>query len=119
VHFDQEKTEMPTLLYPKQVTLSYYATHCNSATCVLQKLKWVVTVVNVAMVLGSIPGADTMFFGAEEKFYWIAGYLIAIRASPDVKYTPITLGVWRIGSVILLHVYTLPGSNPGASDCLF
>jgi hypothetical protein len=45
------------------------------------------------MFLGSIPGADTIFFGAEGKFYWIAGNLIAIIASPGVKYTPTTLGM--------------------------
>jgi hypothetical protein len=35
---------------------------------------------NVAMVLGPILGADTTFFGAEGKFYWIAGYFITTGA---------------------------------------
>jgi hypothetical protein len=29
------------------------------------------------VVLGSILGADTTFFGAVGKFYWIAGYFIS------------------------------------------
>jgi hypothetical protein len=36
--------------------------------------------VDVAVVLGSILGADTTFFGAEGKFYWIAGYFITTGA---------------------------------------
>jgi hypothetical protein len=55
-----------------------------------------------------------MFFGAEEKFYWIAGYLIAIRAFQDVKYTPTTLGMWRRCSVILLALLHTPWFKPGS-----
>ena len=54
----------------------------------------------VAMVSGSILGAGGTFFSPRWKFYWIAGYFIAIIAVPlGNKYTPTTHGAWSIGSV--------------------
>ena len=114
----EKDTEIADFLMPKKFAYGEYeATDCSSAVTptayqrLNRTIRW--RLWPWSQVQSSEQAAR--FFRRGGKFYWIAGYFIAIIAAPlGNKYTPTTLGAWRIGVVRILACLRAPWFKPGS-----